>query len=66
MELVQFPAETRSGAAARELDARMEARVAAVARQIMTDWRRPRRPTQQWGLWSGKEEPGAGRKSSIR
>ena len=31
MELVQFPVETRNGAAARELDARMEARVAAVA-----------------------------------
>ena len=31
MELVQFPAETRAGAAAQELDARMEARVAAVA-----------------------------------
>ena len=31
VELVQFPAETRNGAAARELDARMEARVAAVA-----------------------------------
>ena len=31
VELVQFPAETRNGAAARELDARMQARVAAVA-----------------------------------
>ena len=31
MELTQFPAETRNGAAARELDARMQARVAAVA-----------------------------------
>ena len=32
VELVQFPAETRAGAAVQELDARMEARVAAVAR----------------------------------
>ena len=31
MELAQFPAETRAGATAEELDARMEARVAAVA-----------------------------------
>ena len=31
VELVQFPAETRAGATAEELDARMEARAAAVA-----------------------------------
>ena len=31
MELVQFPSETRAGADPAELDARMEARVAAVA-----------------------------------
>ena len=30
-ELVQFPAETRAGVSADELDARMEARAAAVA-----------------------------------